>query len=211
MKKVLLAVVAGAFCVPAFAEEMQNAAPVEPNAQPVAQDFAAQRPEAFKQARENHRAQMKATQEKVNKLVAEYNKLKPGKKKDAKKAEITAFVASIRDEQINFQEKQLAGFEKRLNHMKEVLAEQKTEDAKKTWIDSHAEKLIAENGDLRVLFDRPKGVPGMGNMPGKGNMRGGKFGSHKGAMRGPVPGRGAETEEPLPQPGPVPPPPPVEK
>ena len=211
MKKVLLAVVAGAFCVPAFADEVQNVVPAPKDGRPVAQEQMGQRPGEFRQAREKHEAQMKATQEKVNKLVAEYNKLKPGKKKDAKKAEIIAFVTSIRDEQINFQEKQLMGFEKRLNHMRESLAAQKKEEAKKAWIDAHTDKLIAENGNLRVLFDRPEGAPGMGEMKGKGNMRG-KFGPHKGVVRGPIQGRGpADQEMPLPQPTPVPPPPPVEK
>ena len=160
MKKLVLAVLAGALCVPAFADEVQNAAVPAPRggAQPVAQEQMGQRPGEFKQIREKHEAQMKATQEKVNNLVAEYKKLKSGKKKEAKKAEITALVTSIREEQIKFNEKQLLGFEKRLNQMKESLSAQKEAGAKKAWIDAHTDKLIEENGDLRVLFDRPQGM-----------------------------------------------------
>lgn len=171
MKKLWIAALAGVFCVPAFAQE-EVPTPVQPEEKStVEQSAKPERPEAFKQAREKQLEQLKASQEKMEKLVTEYNKMKAGKKKDAKKAEIAQAVAAIHEEQIAFKEKQLANFEQRVNKMKEELAKQSTTEAKQEWVDEHTDKLIAENGNLRVLFDKPKGIPGYGNKPG---FKGGK-------------------------------------
>lgn len=186
MKKVLLAVLAGAVCIPAFAQPQEAPVMPAPEQQPAVEAPAKPKAEAFKQAREKHEAQMKAMQEKVNNLVAEYKKLKSGKKKDAKKAEIVQLVASIHEEQINFKQKQLEAFEKRLNQMKEELAKQNEETAKQAWVDEHTDKLIEENGDLRVLFDQPQGMPGMKKAP-RGAMKGHPFGSGMKHHKGPRP------------------------
>ena len=179
MKKVLLIVFAGAVCALAYANEPSQAPAPQTEAAAVQDQQPA--PADFKQAREKHEAHLKATQEKMTTLVGEYNKLKAGKKKEAKKAEIAQAVATIHEEQIQFKEKQLAGFEKRLNQMKEELAAQSTSQAKEEWVNQRTEKLIEEKGDMRVLFDKPLGM-------GQGaKMHGAKFGPKHGgpAMKGP--------------------------
>ncbi len=217
MKKLLIAVCAGVLSIPAFADS-QKTMPA-PGAVPMEQVGVPQHPGLpgdFKQAREKHEAQMKATQDKVNKLIAEYKKLKPGKKKEAKKTEIVEFVSGVRNEQIQFKEKHLAGFEKRLNHMKKELAEQSTPEAKKNWVDQRTERLIAQDGDLKVLFDKPEGAPDMsGPRNGKHGMRGGHPGMKDGkgprpGKEGMFPGKGPQNEGPqvppqeIPQAGPQP-------
>ena len=125
---------------------------------------------------------MEATEEKVEKLVEEYNKLKPGKKKDAKKAEIAAIVAGIRDEQLKFKEQQIAQFQERLEAMKKGLETQKTEEAKQAWVEKKTDAIIADDGDLDVLF---KGE--MGPAPRKDGKfdRDGKKGHGPKSPRGP--------------------------
>lgn len=173
MKKWLLAVVAGGICFPLMAAPATDK-PVQKTDNPAVQEQAVAHPGDFHKARKQHEAQLKATQEKMEKLVGEYQKLK-GKKKEAKKAEIAQAVLVIREEQIKFKEKQLADFEKRLENMKEALAAQKAPQAQKDWVDNHTEKLIEANGDMRVLFEKPQGVqvsPRPGFHKGKPGMRG---------------------------------------
>ena len=122
-------------------------------------------------ARREHKAKMRATEEKMEKLVEEYNKLKAGKKKDAKKAEIAEMVASIHDEQLKFKEEQLAKFKERLAQMQKDLDEEKSDKAKKAWVDEKTDAVIAEEGDLDVLLG-PKPGPRMGPGPKVGPRRG---------------------------------------
>lgn len=161
MKKVLLAVLAGALCLPAFADDVKcdgDKCPLMRKGRMEMRDGHRKgkdaREESFKKARKEHKAKMKATEDKMEKLVEEYNKMKPGKKKDAKKAEIAALVASIRDEQIKFKEEQLQKFAERLEHMKKGLERQKTDEAKKAWVEHKTDEVIAEDGDLDVLFEK---------------------------------------------------------
>lgn len=163
MKKVMLAVLAGALCLPAFAKDVKcdgDKCPMMKKHHMEMKDGQRKgkdaRADAFKKARKEHKAKMKATEEKMEKLVEEYNKLKPGKKKDAKKAEISAMVASIRDEQIKFKEEQLNKFAQRLEQMKKGLDEQKTDEAKKAWVEQKTDEVIADEGDLDVLFEKPQ-------------------------------------------------------
>jgi len=193
MKKVWMLALACALCAPAFAEKMKcdgDKCPMKKR--PVMterQKGKDARADAFKKARKEHKAKMKATEEKMEKLVEEYNKLKPGKKKDAKKAEIAAMVASIRDEQIKFKEEQLGKFNERLEQMKKSLDEQKSEEAKKAWVEKKTDEVIADEGDLDVLFERPEmpgpGGRGMGPGPRMERMHG---------PHGPVAGPAAEME-----------------
>lgn len=179
MKKLLLVSLLAALCAPAFAEgtcpcqdgaencrcKAAKEARVKPG--PRHGDKEARRDE-FKKARKEHKAKMRATEEKAEKLVEEYKKLKPGKKKDAKKAEIAAFVASIREEQLKFKEEQLSKFKDRLARMEAGLARQKTAEDKQAWVEHKTNDLINDDGDLDALFDEremgpaPKGHP----MPG---------------------------------------------
>lgn len=163
MKKVLLAVLAGALCLPAFAKDVEcdcDKCPMMKKGRMEMRDGHRKgkdaRAEAFTKARKEHKAKMKATEDKMEKLVEEYNKMKPGKKKDAKKAEISALVASIRDEQIKFKEEQLNKFAQRLEQMKKGLEEQKSDEAKKAWVEQKTDEVIADDGDLDVLFERPE-------------------------------------------------------
>lgn len=164
MKKVLLAVLAGALCLPAFAKDVKcdgDKCPMKKHRTEMSQHRKGKdaRSDAFKKARKEQKAKMKATEDKMEKLVEEYNKMKDGKKKDAKKAEITALVASIHDEQIKFKEEQLQKFNERLDQMKKGLEEQKSDEAKKAWVEEKTAAVIADGGDLDVLFEKPE-MPG---------------------------------------------------
>ncbi len=175
MKKLLLAVFAGILSVPALADvAVENPANTDAN-KPVLENPQG-RPGDFKEARKKHEAQIKATQEKMKKLVEEYTKLKPGKKKEAKKAEIAQVVAEIRDKQIEFKEKHLADFEKRVAQMKAELAQQNTAEAKKEWVDNRTEALIEQKGDMRALFDMPNPMMDKKGLPGKQHQKFGKPG-----------------------------------
>lgn len=176
MKKVMLVALLAAFCVPAFAEGPRDCkgdnCPQPKKAVAVQgkhhkknqEDKKDARAEEFKKARKEHKAKMRATEEKMEKLVEEYNKLKAGKKKEAKKAEIAEMVASIRDEQIKFKEEQLAKFKERLEQMQKGLDEEKSDKAKKAWVEEKTNAVIAEEGDLDVLFG-PKPGPRMAPGP----------------------------------------------
>jgi len=194
MKKMYIAALAALFCVPAFAQEAQQAEMPQPPA-----FEQGQRPDmqAFKEAREEHHAQMKATQEKMENLVKEYNKLKNGKKKDAKLAEIQNEVAAIHEKQLDFKRDQLNKFELRLEKMRDEFNRQNATDIKQAWIQEHTEKLIAGNGNIEVLF-KPE-FQGK-----KGDMRGMKppFKGPKGCAkhRGPKNGRGPVAELPVEKP-----------
>lgn len=181
--KLMLAVLAGVLFVPVYAEEI--AAPAQAEKTVVAADKKGE----FKKAQEEHRAKMKATEEKMEKLVKEYGKLK-GKKQDAKKAEIATEVEKIHEEQLKFKEEQLDKFAKRLEEMKARLEEEKSADGKKAWVEKKTNELIEAKGDVKVLFERPehgKFGPGM-NGPkfgpkgpkGKFGKKHGKFGPRKG-------------------------------
>lgn len=196
MKKLMIASLLALLCAPAFAEGPRDckgdncpmrkdgkAAAATPGKQKMNKDA---RAEEFKKARKAHKAKMRATEEKVEKLVAEYNKLKPGKKKDAKKAEIAAVVASIRDEQIKFKEEQLGKFKMRLERMKQGLDKQSSAEAKKAWVDTKTDALIADEGDLDVLFE-PDMAPRphkMGSGPKGGPMMDGGLGVPPGSPMG---------------------------
>lgn len=185
MKKLMIASLLALLCAPAFAEGPRGckgdncpmrkdgkAAAMTPGKHKMKKDA---RAEEFKKARKAHKAKMKATEAKVEKLVTEYNKLKAGKKKDAKKAEIAAVVASIRDEQIKFKEEQLGKFKMRLERMQQGLNRESSAEAKKAWVDAKTDALIADEGDLDVLFE-PEMGPGprrMGPGPKGGPMMGG--------------------------------------
>ena len=169
MKKVIWMLAVALIAMPVFAQEM----PVGKLDGKAVMD---QRHEVFQKAHKAQMEKMKATKEKAEKLVKEYNGLKDGKKKDAKRAEIEKLVSSVREEQLDFNEKQLNQFEERLGNMKEALNKEKTAESKKAWVAEKSDKLIAENGDIKVLFDRmgqgqrmdrPEGRPFMkdGNGP----------------------------------------------
>lgn len=188
MKKVLLAVLAGAMCLPAFAKDVKcdgDKCPMKRARMEMTDNHRKgkdARADAFKKARKEHKAKMKATKQKMETLVKEYNSLKAGKKKDAKKAEIAALVASIHEEQLKFKEEQLGKFSERLEQMKKGLAEQTADEAKKAWVDAKTDAVIADGGDLDALFEKPA-------MPGVGPRDGGK-GPRMERMRGGHEGRG---------------------
>ena len=177
MKKITIALVAACFAVPALAQEPKILAPGN-NAPAV--DMQRDH-EAFKKAHEEHKAQMKATKEKMEKLVKEYNKLKDGKKKDAKRAEIEQEVNAIHEKQLEFKKNQLAQFEERLARMKMDFDQENSAESKQAWTNEKTDALIKANGDMKALFDRP----GMrGPKDGKG-PRGPRKGFFKG--KGPRP------------------------
>lgn len=160
MKKLVFAVVAVCVGVPVMAQEAQ---PASPKNEKPALEQRGQGPEAFAKARQEQMAKIKATEEKMGKLVEEYNKLKEGKKKDAKRAEIEKEVAAIREEQLKFKQDQLGKFEERLNNMKAEFAKDNTAENKQEWVNKKTEALIQNNGKVNVLFEPRDGQgPRMG-------------------------------------------------
>lgn len=163
MKKLMFALIAVTLTVPALAQD-KNAP------QPAGKDTPAvemQRDhEAFKKAHEEHRAKMEATNKKMGKLVEEYNKLKAGKKKDAKRAEIEKEVDAIHQEQLKFKQEQLGKFEERLARMKAGFEKESSAEGQKAWVTQKTDELIKANGDLKALFEPDRG-PHMGNFPGR--------------------------------------------
>lgn len=181
--KWMIALLACVLCLPAFAEE--NTVDASADARPVVEAHKGPSPEVmkkgdFKKAQKEQRAKMKATEEKMEKLVKEYQKLK-GKKQETKKEEIAAEVTNIRDAQLKFRQDQLDRFAKRLEEMKKRLDEEKSADSKKAWIDKKTNELIEAKGDLKVLFDR-EGLPEMKGPHGFGcpQMDGKECPMHKG-------------------------------
>ncbi|MBO4675672.1 MAG: hypothetical protein J5601_06295 [Elusimicrobiaceae bacterium] len=200
--KWMIALLACAVCLPAFAAE-ETVVPADER--PAVEAQRGPRPDVmergeFQKAQKEHRAKMKATEEKMEKLVKEYQKLK-GKKQEAKKAEIAAEITQIREEQLKFKQAQLDKFAKRLEEMKKHISDEQTVEAKKAWIDKKTDELIETKGDLKVLFDR-EGRPGMKGLQGPNGcpkidgtctmhkppkgVKGGK-GSHKGPRVGLLP------------------------
>ncbi|MBO4675122.1 MAG: hypothetical protein J5601_03435 [Elusimicrobiaceae bacterium] len=157
MKKVIWMLAAVLITAPVFAQE-------GPAGKVGGRPAMDQRHEAFQKAHKEQMEKMKATKEKAEKLVKEYNKLKDGKKKDAKKAEIEKLVASIREEQLSFRVGQIKKDEERLENMKkfmddrkEILSTLQTAENKKEWVSYKTNELIETNGDLKVLFERNDG------------------------------------------------------
>ncbi len=181
MKKLTLALVAAALAVPALAQT--DNPPLQGQAPAVQAEH-----QAFKKAHQEHRAQMKATQEKMTQLVKEYNKLKAGKKKEAKRAELEQEVNAIHEKQLAFKQDQLAQFEERLARMKAELAQENTADAKKAWVTQKTDALVQADGNVRILFEPERGMnPGRGATFGpRGKAPGRHFGKHD--PKGPVPG-----------------------
>ena len=175
MKKVIWMLAVALIATPVFAQET-------PNGKLDDRPAMDQRHEAFQKAHKAQMEKMKATKEKAEKLVKEYNDLKEGKKKDAKRAEIEKLVSSVREEQLNFNEKQLNQFEERLGNMKGDLKKEKSTKNKKEWVAEKTDKLIAENGDIKVLFDRMGKGPRMGGQRPEGRpfMKDGRGPKHFG-------------------------------
>jgi len=187
MKKVMTVVLFGALCVPLFAA-LEQTAQEAPKAQPVQADqqeaklpFAKHdmHKGAFHKSAMAHHKQMQAQREKMEKLVADYKGMEDGKAKDSKRKEIEKEIGAIYDKRLEFKEKQLEEFSKRLDKMKADLRKEKKE--KKNWVSDKTEKVIENDGKMCVLF-APKGK--MDEMPGprKGFF---KKGPH---MGGPKPG-----------------------
>ena len=167
MNKITLAVLAACMSVPVFAQDVQPQAPKPEN--PAFQPGVPGH-EAFAKAHEEQMAKMKAKKDQMSKLVGEYNKLKEGNKKEAKRAEIEQEVANIREEQLTFKKDQLGKFEQRLGVMKDEFAKENTQEGKKEWVNKKTDELINSNGSMRVLFDPGNGPRGHGpkHFKGKG-------------------------------------------
>lgn len=176
MKKIVLAMLAVCVSGPVLAQETPAAAPKD--GRPAMEQFG-QGHEAFAKAHKEQMAKMKAKEEQMGKLVSEYNKLKDGKKKDAKRAEIEKEVAAIREEQLKFKQDQLDKFEKRLATMKEEFAKENTVESKQEWVNKKTDELIQNEGKMNVLFGPRMGGPKGPHMK-DGSKKGGWF--HK---RGP--------------------------
>ncbi len=118
--------------------------------------------DADKAERKARRAQFKANEEKLEKLVKEYKKAKEGSKKQASlREEIGEVLNTVRSEQIEMRSEQIKAFEKRLADMREALNKEQEPAAKNAWIEKMTDKVIAEDGDLgealRSYGHMPKG------------------------------------------------------
>lgn len=201
-KKMMLTLLAVGLFIPAFAAD-EVAVPAKSGECPMM----VQKKGEFVKAQKEQRAKFKATEEKIEKLVKEYKKLK-GKKQDAKKAEIVAEVEQIHAEQLKFKQEQLDKFAQRLEEMKKQFDEENSADGKKAWVDEKTEALIKADGDVKVLFGRPE----RGMKDGKGpHMKG--FKNSKGHKFGPKDGKGPRMGENDPRRVGInpPPPPPLEE
>lgn len=177
MNKLMLGVLLCALCAPAFAEEpCKGPDCAVKEAQPAAADAA-----GMKKAKEDRRAQMKKDREAkkaefkknqklVSGLVKEYKSMKPGAKKDAKRAEIAKIVENFHNDQLSFKERELKHFQNRLAKMQERLAQESTPQAKTEWVNQKTERLIESNGDLEAVLKPepgPQEGPHMKGFPGR--------------------------------------------
>ena len=163
MKKIVLAMLAVCVSGPLLAQEAPDAAAQKERP---AVEFGRGH-EAFAKAHKEQMEKIKAKETQMGKLVNEYNKLKEGKKKDAKRAEIEKEVAAMRDEQLKFKQEQLTKFEERLGAMKEEFTQENTAEGKQEWVTKKTDEVIANEGNLRVLFEpRPGQGPRMGDAKG---------------------------------------------
>ena len=104
-------------------------------------------------------------------------------------------VASIRDEQIKFKEEQLVKFQERLEQMKKNLEEEKSDKNKKAWVEEKTDAVIADEGDLDVLFGPgPRMAPKHPNVPhmGPGPKAGPRPDGRRGELPPPPPAEPAE-------------------
>ncbi len=178
MNKVLLTTVAVLVSAPVFAQDQR---PQEMPQGPMPRMEQGKDHQAFEKARKEQLAKMKATEEKMEKLVKDYNKLPAGKKKDAKREEIAKEVGAIHEEQLKFKGEQLGKFEARLAGMKDSFAKENSAEGREEWVNKKTDELIANNGDLKALF-KPEGAMGPG--PKMGRHGKGMKGRH-GHFRGP--------------------------
>ncbi len=165
MKKIVLTMLAVCVSGPILAQETPVAAPKD--GKPAMEERLGQGHEAFTKAHKEQMAKIKAKKDEMSKLVEEYNKLKDGKKKDAKLAEIKKKVKEFGDEKSNLEKTQLENLDKRVVALKEKFAKENTEQAKEEWVNKKTDELIANNGDLRVLFE-----PRVGQGPRLGGPKG---------------------------------------
>lgn len=170
MKKIMIMALLFAFCAPAFAaDKCEGDCPMKKMGKRDRAAWAAKNPEmkakmdakkeAFRKERKARKEAFKKNEEKVEKLVKEYKKLKPGKKQDAKRAEIAAVIAGFRDEQISFKENQLKQFQDRLAKMQDGLAKESAPTAKDAWVNAKVDRVIADDGDLDAVFEHDRMMP----------------------------------------------------
>lgn len=178
MNKLMMGVLLCALCAPAFAEEPCKGPECAAQAQPAAAADAAGRKKAkedrrdqMKKDREAKKAEFKKNQKLVSGLVKEYKAMKPGAKKDAKRAEIAKIVENFHNDQISFKERELKRFQHRLAKMQERLAQESTPQAKTEWVNRKTDRVIEDDGDLEAVLKpepaaqeetRMKGFPGRG-------------------------------------------------
>ena len=104
---------------------------------------------AAKEQRKARKAQFKANEEKLEKLVKEYKSAKDGSKKQASlRKDIGEVLEQVREEQIAIRAEGLQDFEQRLARMKEGLAKEQEPAAKTAWVEKMTDEIIAEDGDF---------------------------------------------------------------
>ena len=178
MKKMLMLATVVAFAAPTFAgdnyEGKHGPRPFGPRQELMEQNpELAAKMEAKKAEFKAQKEQMKARAEKLEKLVKEYKAAKEGSKKQtAARTEIAGVLAEVREGQITMREEQIAEFEQRLEEMKGRLYEEKSPAMKQQWVDEMTDRVIEEDGDLKVVLEQ-RGHMGK-NGPGHKKMKGHK-------------------------------------
>ena len=129
----------------------------------------------------------------MEKMVGDYNKMKAGRKKDAKLREIRKEVRGIHDRQLDFKRDQLGKFEQRLDHMRKDFDRQAAPDRRDAWVNRKTDELIRDGGKMGVLFSG-EGREGMQQGPqmGNGPQQGGHGPQQGGAGQGPQMGGGPQ-------------------
>ena len=213
MKKLLIATLAAFICVPAFAQpNHHNRAAAKNIKAPVQAGCHGRKaftgshhrrglaqadrgPQGdFRQARQAHRAHLRAQEARMEKMVGDYNKMKAGKKKDAKLREIRQEVRGIHDRQLDFKRDQLGKFEKRLDHMRKDFDRQAAPDRRDAWVNRKTDELIRDGGKMGVLFSGEGQGPKAGNGPQQGGHgpQTGNGPQMGGGMQGPQTGNGPQ-------------------
>jgi len=201
MKKMLVLATMVAFAAPVFAGDKQDG-PKGPGMFKGPRPEMMQKDPAFKEKMDEMKAQheakkaeMKATEEKLDKLVKQYKKAKEGSKKQKEaREEIGKILDGIRDKQIALRAEQIQEFEKRLADMKARLDEEQKPEAKAEWVSKMTDRVIEENGDLKKVFKGP-GHMGKGGPKGHGFKGGFKGGPKHGPVDHTLPMPPAPLEE----------------
>lgn len=159
-KKIFVLGMMLAFVAPVFAQEQEMQRPPLPNGPKMHMPYqvpSLNHKPFNKEEMKAKQAEFKQTQEKLEKLTKEYKKAKKDSKKQmAAKEEIAKIVGEMRDKQIAQRREGLASFEKRLDEMKNKLAEEEKPEVKEAWVAEMTDRLIEQDGSFKALLNEKR-------------------------------------------------------